>query len=318
MVISPSSHPQQLLADLRQLLLSEDRERFGQIGEKLETLEETVRKLEMLRESFMVEDQERYAGLEKRLEALDTFVKTDSFQETLEPYLADQLTYLQENFSTLFGKYIGEAIKAQISNPESQKVIIDALYPIMGKLISNYLRTEIARISEQIDQRLQDPFSFSSLKLRIKALFTGVSYQELLLQSTAKPKIEEVFVIESETGLPMGHFSLSDISHPDMVAGMLTGIKSFVEHAFEKADEDLSTLEYEKYKILLHTFENFYIATVVAGNLNAVFEQKLRDTVFEFCQKHPIGKEKTITKETKDQLSLNLQSHFDGFNHADK
>ena len=125
-------------------------------------------------------------------------------------------------------------------------------------------------------------------------------------------------MIDAENGLPKGHYSLSDVSHPDMVAGMLTGIKSFVEHAFEKTHEELNLLEYEKYKILLHTFENFYIATVVAGNLNAVFEQQLTDSVFEFCRNNPIVKDPLITQESKDDLSGKIQAHFEGFNHADK
>ena len=272
--------------------------------------------LEELRHLILSDDRERRAEIERRLTELEEVIKRDDFQDKLEPFLEEQLVYLQKNFPELFGKHLGTAIKVQIR--ESQSEIIDALYPIIGKLISKYLRTEIERISQQIDQRLQDPFSFSSLKLRLKAFFTGVSYQELLLESTSKPTVEEVFVIDAESGLPKGHFSLNDISHPDMVAGMLTGIKHFVEHAFEKTDEELNTLEYEKYKILLHTFENFYIATVVAGNLNAVFEQNLQDTVFEFCQKHPIVKESMITQETKDVLSRKIQSHFEGFNHANK
>lgn len=284
MVIEPKPAPHHLLEELRHLLLAEDREKRSELWQRLEQLEAEVQK--------------------------------DEFQEKIEPYLEEQLSMLQQNFPELFGKHLGTAIKVQIR--ESQSEIIDALYPIIGKLIGKYLRAEIERISQQIDQRLQDPFSFSSLKLRFKALFTGVSYQELLLESTAQPKIEELFVIEAETGLPMGHFSLNNLSHPDMVAGMLTGIKSFVEHAFEKTNEELNTLEYEKYKILLHTFENFYIAAVVEGNLNAKFEQELRDTIFEFCRLNPIEKQHNITQVTKEELSQKLQTHFQGFNHGGK
>ena len=139
MVAGPTNPPQELLEQLRQLLLSDDRERHEEI--------------------------------QGRLEELEAFVKRDDFHEKLEPFLEEHLTYLQKNFPELFGKHLGTAIKVQIR--ESQSEIIDALYPIIGKLIGKFLRTEIERISEQIDRRLQDPFSFSSFKLRLKAFFTG-------------------------------------------------------------------------------------------------------------------------------------------------
>ncbi|MEM7659823.1 MAG: hypothetical protein AAF399_27160, partial [Bacteroidota bacterium] len=173
---------------------------------------------------------------------------------------------------------------------------------------------EIERISQQIDERLKDPFSFESLKLRAKALFSGVSYEELLLQSTSRPKVEELFVVHAETGLLLGNFSLNQLIHPDMVAGMLTGIKSFMEHAFEQESQELHTMEYEQNEILLFSFQNFYVAAVVQGQASAVFKQGLQKHIHLFCEHNQMVPEGDISQTFQVELSTKLNDHFHQFN----
>lgn len=268
--------------------------------------------LEELRTLLLEEDRVAWEQVRERLAALEEIAARDDFALKLEPHLETYLARLQKEFPELFGKHLGTAIKVQIR--ESQNEIIDALYPIIGKLIGRYLRAEIERISQQIDERLKDPFSFESLKMRFKALFSGVSYEELLLQSTANPQVEELFVVHAETGLLLGNFSLNQLIHPDMVAGMLTGIKSFIEHAFERESQELHTMEYEQNEILLFSFQNFYIAAVVQGQATATFKQALQRHINLFCEHNQLVPEGDITQTFQTELSSKLNDHFHGFN----
>ena len=268
--------------------------------------------LDELRRILLSEDRQSNQGLIARFEEMERMLKEEDFEGKLEPHLEAHISYLQENFPELFGKHLATAIKVQIR--DSQNEIIDALYPIIGKLIVRFLRAEIERISQQIDDRLKDPFSFESIKLRFKALFSGVSYEELLLQSTVQPEVEELFIIQAETGLPLGHFSLHQVTHPDMVAGMLTGIKSFMEHAFEKGEQELHTMEYDQNEILLYSYQTFYVAAVVAGQAKATFKQQLHKKINEFCELYPITIEEPISQHFQEDLSAKLNAHFHGFN----
>ncbi len=281
---SPPPHDAEvMLQELRQLLLNPDRQSQRQ-------LEEGLRRLEHL-----VEDEEELAGL-------------------LAPLFEEHTAYLKDHFPQLFSKSLGAAIKLQIR--ESQGEIIDALYPIMGKLIRKYLRAEIARISQQIDDRLQDPFSLETLKLRLQAFFTGTSYQELLLRKTALPVLEDLFIIDKENGLSLAHHSLHKLTQPDVVAGMLTGIKSFVEHAFDQGAQELEQLAYEEFKVYIFSFETFYVAAGVSGQPDAAFIDNLYQKILAFLEEHPVRVKAQVTREDQDSLSESLQTYFDG-SHSD-
>lgn len=276
---------------------------------------EAANLLNELKALLRFDDSDEKKEFIARVETLEEEIRDEElFEERIKPHFEKNIAYLQENYPELFGKYLATAIKAQIR--DSQDEIIDALYPIIGKLIAKYIKAEIDRISQRMDERLDDPFS--SFKLRIKALFSGVSYQEMIMREGAQAILEEIFVIRKEDGLLMGHFSLNEVSHPDMIAGMLTGIKGFIEHAFEKASQELETLEYESYTILIFNFKTFYFAAVEKGPIKAKFKERLQSSIFSFCETHDVITDQSLHKGVIDSLSLNLKEHFYGFNQLDK
>lgn len=272
--------------------------------------------LEELRAILLTPDRESQSTVMERLAELEKALVDDkAFEERLTPHLEAQVVHLQKNFPKLFGQFLGPAIKHQIE--EEREVIIDALYPIIGKLIAKYLKEEIKRISERIDESMKDPFSLSTLKFRAKALFAGVSYQELLFREvTNRHKLEEIFIIQKDSGLSMAHYSLNEVTRSQMVAGMLTGIKSFLEDAFQKGTQELDTLEYEDYRIKIYPFPRFYVATVIEGSPDQEYERFLKKYVDEFCAKEPIPAREEVTQVIQDRLSLALKEHFHGFNQA--
>lgn len=105
---------------------------------------------------------------------------------------------------------------------------------------------------------------------------------------------------------------------PDMIAGMLTGIKGFVEHAFQQDAQDLETVEYEKYKIVINTFQNFYIASVVSGTISQAFEDRLNEEVLDFLKSVKLRPQTDVTGALQQEMSEKLKEHFHGFNKLDQ
>ena len=266
----------------------------------------------------LLELKEKLEVLSSKLEEVEGNKDARINQEELERQLNKQLNFLQENFPDLFGKYLGKAIKNQIR--DSQDEVIDALYPIIGKLISRFIKAEIERISQKIDHHIKKPLSYKNLKLRFKAFMTGVSYEELLVRETAQSNLEEIFLIAKQGGMLLGHYSSDEISHPDMIAGMLTGIKQFIEHAFERESQELNTLEYDKYTISIYNFKKFYFAAVIEGALHAHFSNRLRESIFKFCETNTIFYEEAglLDKKAVEKISESLRDHFHGFNESGK
>ncbi|MEL6589345.1 MAG: hypothetical protein AAFQ87_09625 [Bacteroidota bacterium] len=274
-------------------------------------------RLDQLRDLLFEEELRAQTLLEKDVLMLRKIVmEEEELADHLEPHFQRNVEYLKENFPHLFGRYLGEAIKIQIR--DSQAEIIDALYPIIGKLISKYLRAEIQRISQQLDNRLSDPFSWNTLKLRWKAFRSGISYEELLMQQAAKGQIKEIFVIDKDSGMLLGHHSLGGVTHPDMVAGMLKGLQDFVEHALDTASEELEEIEYDRHTFLLHNLETITIAVVVDGDFSANFRSRLRKHIFDFVEKHPVRAGEIRNHADQQALAAKLNMHFDGFNQVDQ
>ena len=69
----------------------------------------------------------------------------------------------------------------------------------------------------------------------MKHKFFGGSDAETVLAALDKPILEEIFIIQRDSGLMLGNASMSPTVNREAVAGMLTAIKSFVEDAFENS-----------------------------------------------------------------------------------
>lgn len=180
------------------------------------------------------------------------------------------------------GPTITATLKSQIK--ESKDEVVQALFPIIGQMIKKYIGQEIAVLSEKIDQQLETVFSFDHLVLRIKAMATGAKYSELLLQKTQEPQIQEIFIIEEDSGILLASYSRSKSLDQDMIAGMLTAIKSFVEDAFESADQQLETIAYDAFTIYIQNFGKFNIAVALTGILNATYKSQLNDIILKFVK----------------------------------
>jgi len=97
-----------------------------------------------------------------------------------------------------------------------------------------------------------------------------------------------MFVIEKDSGILISDYSplSEDTVDKEMVAGMLTAIKSFVEDAFQGGDQNLEMIEYELYTIHIQNFYSYYIAAVVSGAYTYMFKEVLEDQIIDFAQNH--------------------------------
>ncbi|MEM7040948.1 MAG: cell envelope biogenesis protein OmpA, partial [Bacteroidota bacterium] len=94
---------------------------------------------------------------------------------------------------------------------------------------------------------------------------------------------------------------------------MLTAIKSFVESAFQGGAQDLETIEYESYKIILHNFHTFYIAVIASGALTADYKRDLSDLLMAFAEKHRVFTREELTEANVEKNSKAIKAHFNEF-----
>ncbi|GAB5524677.1 MAG: hypothetical protein Roseis2KO_25490 [Roseivirga sp.] len=270
-----------------------------------------------LRKILLEQDREERDELAQKLSELDEQLnKKEKLEIKLDPILKEQEIHLRNNFSYLFGPQITESISKQIK--DSQDEVVEALYPIIGRMIKKYITNEIEKLSEKVDQQMELAFSWEGWKVRIKAWFSGTPQKEMMLSKLIEPKIEEIFVIERDSGILMGSFSRKESVDQDMVAGMLTAIKAFVEDAFTSEKQQLESIDYENYKIILKSFKSFFLAVVTSGGMSMAFRDKLDDQLIDFADKVLKNARSESAEPEEDQLSGRLAEFFNDFENGDK
>lgn len=231
------------------------------------------KRFELLRELLLEDDRKKFNELS------DEIVLREKMAARVDPIIDEKIEDLRENFPEYFGDTITETIKTQIR--DSQDEVVDALYPIMGKLIKKAIVSEIRKLSDSINQRVKRTFSF---KEYFKRKVSGVSEGEAALSEALSPVLEEIFIIEKDSGLLLGNHSTGNIANKDMISGMLTAIKSFAEDAFAKEGQDLEDIKFETFHIALHNFNTIYIAMAISGVQTPAYKEELNDNINDFAE----------------------------------
>ena len=110
------------------------------------------------------------------------------------------------------------AIRSSIN--KDRKVLVDALFPIMGPAIRKAIASAIQAMIEGFNQVLEHSLSPKSLKWRLEALRTNKSFAEVVFLRTLIYHVEQIFLIHKDTGLVLQHVvSKADVAYdPDLVS----------------------------------------------------------------------------------------------------
>lgn len=244
-------------------------------------------KLSIIKDILLTDEREFASSIKKKIKILETTVNEPKLLSTkVDPIIDEKLkTFIKEMPNTL-GPTITEVLKGEIKN--SKDAVVEALFPILGKMVKRYVQHEMKLLSEKINTQVNNTFSFKRFFRKAKSKASGVEESDLILQEQTNTKIEQVIIIEKGSGLVLAEHSKDKMADEDMVAGMLTAIKSFVEDAFKKESQNLQYIEYDLYHIHLQNFSSFYVAVVVSGAYNVIFKDKLENKILNFVSKQKV------------------------------
>ena len=316
---------QEKLLAIRDIIFGKEIQEYNQEFVELKTLiEKNKEETDQADKDLMTKMEALGSELKNAIASLDKKLSTDiqnqsirDLQEEMEESLNNRKipdTEIQQIIGHIvkvmpdkLGPAITRTLKVQIK--ESRAEVVQVLYPIMGQMIKSYIQKEMQMLTEKIDSQFERAFSSEHLIMRIKSFFGGVKYSEMIMKNTLGPQIKEVFVIEEGSGLILGSYSNDKSLDEDMVAGMLTAIKSFVKDAFQKEEQNLEMIEYELYKIYIQHFNNFYISVVFAGSSSARFKSAMNDAMLKMV------KENTGFIENHEDLpAQRIQQYFNKIN----
>lgn len=259
--------------------------------------------LQQLREILLREDREALAQLS------DTLHDPIWFRNNANPIIEEHIEYLKNNFPKEFNKSVEKIVDRRIK--ASQSEILDTIYPVLGSMIKKYINYQLQLLREGIEQRVKELTDTKNLWVRIKASIFGIKSSDLILGDLAKPVIEEIFVIQRDTGLLIGSASRETTIDKEAIAGMFTAIKAFVEDAFKRdAKEELELISYASYKILVHNYHSYYLALALSGVVAGEDEENFRTQLQDFSRKYLIGYQYSSFDELNVEISLRLKEYF--------
>ena len=203
-----------------------------------------------------------------------------ALREILVGYEQQRLTTLQMQISALQRKVedeqslirmltpvLGDAIRTSIRDHRQE--MIEALYPIIGQLVVRAVSEAIRDLARGIDQRMRMSFSPAVVWRRVQARLQGVSAAELALRDALPFMVAEIFLIHRTSGLLLLHISWQseiDTADADLIGGLLTAIRDFVQEAFGRGQEEqLDEIHYGDLRILIEAASEVYLGVVVEG-----------------------------------------------------
>ncbi|MEG4071748.1 OmpA family protein [Microcoleus sp. Pol14C2] len=191
--------------------------------------------------------------------------------------IKEQIRLDQESIAQALAPEMGKAITAQIKLERDS--MVDALYPVIGSTIARYMAEAIKTINEKVSNAI----SVEGFQRKIRSKVQGVSEAELILQESVPFTVQAAFLIHKASGLIISEVQNSESYQleSEMVAGMLTAIRSFVNECIVQPGEssELNQIEYGDSKILLEVAGYCYMAVVIKGEPPNLFIQKIRQTV---------------------------------------
>jgi hypothetical protein len=207
--------------------------------------------LQQLKELMLGDELRDIAAFRTRLDSLDA-----SSLERLTEDLAAALQRRHERGGKSFEELVAalqsgteSAIQRSVSEDKSR--LSNALFPIMGPAIRNYVVDLFRGMVKDLNETIRDTTSTERLKWRIQAKLAGKPYSEYVLLKTRSFRIEEAYLMQRDTGLLLLHVARNPVDEAgdeaDLVSGMFTAIRSFVRDSFGKpgpdGDDDASELD---------------------------------------------------------------------------
>jgi OOP family OmpA-OmpF porin len=135
---------------------------------------------------------------------------------------------------------------------------------------------------QTINQLLENSLSVRSWRWRVEAWHTGQPFAEVVLLRTLVYRVEQVLLVDRNSGLLLASVSAPGIStkDSDLVSAMLTAIQEFVHDSFHlEQDDSIRQIHTGEFSLWVETGPFGALAAAVRGNAPIEFRQVLRAAV---------------------------------------
>ncbi|HEX6573984.1 MAG TPA: OmpA family protein [Gemmatimonadaceae bacterium] len=134
------------------------------------------------------------------------------------------------------GKSLGPTIETALreSIRRDPQEMAAAIFPVLGPAIRKSIAETMASLVRSINSAVEQSLSIQGMRWRVESWRTGVAYPEIVIKHALVYRVEQAFLIHTETGLLLEHVSAPELNVPDadLISSMLAAIQDFVRDSF--------------------------------------------------------------------------------------
>ncbi|MGS2719218.1 OmpA family protein [Paraglaciecola aestuariivivens] len=235
-------------------------------------------------------DQAQMHKLRELVLGVDGFYVKQIFQHHSRELLADKISEAlkdRESQDGTVNKVLVPIVEKSVEHSITvhSEQFVSSMYPIMGKLVRKSVSAFIAELLEKTNTLLENSLTIKGLSWRIKAKQSGVSFSQYAASQTFDYRVEQVFLIHSETGLLLNSVSLGidTQADADLISSMLVAINDFVSDSFRQNqtndDQTLDVVQTDNFTLLLKQGPKAFVVAAITGNMPQKVGNKLQKTV---------------------------------------
>lgn len=160
--------------------------------------------------------------------------------------------------------------------------LADALFPVMGPAIRRSILETLRAFLDSFNQVMDRSLSWQGLRWRLEAWRTGRSFSDVVLLHSLVFRVEQVFLIHKQTGLPLGHAVAPSVAteDPTLVSGMLSAIQDFVHDSFHTApDQRVDRMNIGDLDVWIEHGPQASLAAVIRGIASRDLRDRLAETL---------------------------------------
>lgn len=237
---------------------------------------------------------------------------TRSVTEVIDEALEQAEVAKHTKLSATIAPLVVTTIKTELRN--SQDEMVEALYPITGRLVKAYVASAIKDLNAELNRKIEQ----NAFMLRLQSLTTGRSVAELALAGGRNFKVEELFLIRRGSGELIAHWpETAGGGREQMMSGILAAINAFANEAFAADENSLRQIDLDTSTVYLRGSPIYLLAAKCAGTPPHGIEQVLDDAFLVAIEKEHEAetlapdaaheRQHTLLKELEDRVEQENQ-----------
>jgi outer membrane protein OmpA-like peptidoglycan-associated protein len=165
---------------------------------------------------------------------------------------------------------------------DNPQLWLKTICPILGPAIRMAAAAAVRDMAQMLNQLLENSLSLRSWRWRLEAWRTGKSFAEVVLLRTLVYKVEQILLVDRNSGLLLASVSAPGVvtEDSDLVSGMLIAIQTFIHDSFHlEQDDSIREIHTGEFSLWFEPGPVAAIAAAVRGNPPVELHQTLRAAV---------------------------------------